>query len=113
MLIALRLTLSSFRLDPPEPTNYNQTVRVPVNTFVTLSCPVDGNPEPDITWYEGNDTSGTLLQSGKDLNFPKATSSKSGWYACFANNSLNPPVLARLRLLVGKLRVTGSVRVNL
>ena len=113
VLIALRFTLSSFRLDPPERTNYNQTVRVPANTFVTLSCPVDGNPEPDITWYEGNDTSGTLVQSGKEWTFSKATSSDCGWFTCFANNSLNRPVLVRLQLLVvGKLRVTGSVKIN-
>jgi len=52
------------------------------------------------------------VHSGKELNFPKATSNNSGWFTCFANNSLNPPVLVRLRLLVGRLRVTGSVRVN-
>ncbi|XP_068686979.1 intercellular adhesion molecule 5-like isoform X2 [Montipora foliosa] len=51
----------------------------------TLTCQVDGNPAPMISWYDGSKASGTVIANGKQL---KVT--KSGCYTCSARNSLGP-----------------------
>ena len=68
-----------------------------------FSCPVDGRPEPAITWYKGNDTTCKLQHQGRDWTF-QADSNDAGWYSCFAANFLNPfkPVNASFQLIVGK-----------
>ena len=100
-LIILFISLP-FCLDPPNVTDYNQTIRVTLGAPKNLSCPVGGNPEPYITWYKGNATSGAVLSSEKELSFPKPMLSDSGWYTCSANNSLGKPVSVSLQLLVGE-----------
>ena len=85
--------------DPPSVTNHSQTISVTLGESATLSCPVDGNPKPYITWYKGNVICGTVLSS---VNFPNTGLSDSGWYTCFANNSLGTPVSVSLQLLVGE-----------
>lgn len=66
-----------------------------------LTCPVDGNPPPTVTWYKGNDTSGQLLHTGKTWKLCQTTSSDSGLYTCSASNSLGT-VTATVILEVGE-----------
>jgi len=69
----------------------------------SISCPVLGNPHPNITWYKGNDTSsGTMINTNNTLNFSETVLDDSGWYTCFAENYLgNVAVTVQLRF--GKL----------
>ena len=56
----------------------------------TFSCPVTGNPEPEITWY----FNGGLLEgdeegigiAGNKLTVGPTVVSHSGMYQCFASN---------------------------
>ena len=97
------ITYFLFLLDPPEKEPYSAIVLVPEGTQVTLSCPVDGRPEPNITWYKGNDTTAEVQHQGREWTF-QAESNDAGWYSCFARNFLNPfkPVIASFQLIVGK-----------
>ena len=92
-------------LDPSTKEPYSAIVRVPEGTQVALSCPVDGRPEPNITWYEGNDTTGKVQRQGREWKF-EAESNDTGWYSCSAWNFLNSfkPVNASFQLIVGKFR---------
>ena len=54
----------------------------------SFNCAVDGNPEPNITWYKGSTAGGTVLFLGKALNFPQTKLEDSGCYTCFASNIL-------------------------
>ena len=97
------ITYFLFLLDPPEKEPYSAIVLVPEGTQVTLSCPVDGRPEPNITWYKGNDTTAEVQHQGREWTF-QAESNDAGWYSCSARNFLNPfkPVNASFQLIVGK-----------
>ena len=97
-------------LDPPTATENCHTIRTSEGSSVSLSCPTDGNPFPNIMWYKGGGLCGTMLSSGKKLNFSKAMSNNSGWYTCSANNSLGT-VSVSLYLLVGKLFLEFSGRI--
>lgn len=90
-------------VDSPAKRPYSAIVRVPTRTQVTLFCPVDGRPDPNITWYKGNDTTGEVQHQGREWTF-QAESNDSGWYSCSARNFLNPfkPVNASFQLIVGK-----------
>ena len=72
-------------------------------------CPVDGKPQPTITWYSGREPSLPPLLHGENLELPVPESRDSGWYTCFASNSLGNAT-ATVELIVGKL--IGSVSVN-
>ncbi|XP_015768096.1 PREDICTED: limbic system-associated membrane protein-like [Acropora digitifera] len=50
-----------------------------------FSCPVDGNPEPNITWY--NEKTGRSISSGKQLE-----AKEGGCYTCVARNTVGPAV---------------------
>ena len=89
-------------LDPPSATEKCHTIRAAVGNPVSLSCPTDGNPNPDVTWYKGSGLCGTVLSSKTELKFSEAMSNNSGWYTCFANNLLGT-VSVSLYLLIGKL----------
>jgi len=54
---------------------------------VTLSCPVDGIPKPNITWYRGVDVSVTPIYNGEKLE-----AMDTGCYTCVASNSLGEPI---------------------
>ncbi|CAH3026735.1 unnamed protein product, partial [Porites evermanni] len=88
-----------------ETTPGEKIVRAAEGTQVIFSCPVDGRPEPAITWYKGNDTTCKLQHQGRDWTF-QADSNDAGWYSCFAANFLNPfkPVNASSKVLIIKFR---------
>ena len=92
-----------FFLDPPTKGPYSAIVRVLEGTQETLSCPVDGRPEPNITWYEGNDTTSEVQHQGRNWTI-RAESNDTGWYSCSAKNFLNlfKPVNVSFHLIVGK-----------
>ena len=53
----------------------------------TFSCPVDGNPKPNITWYRGSEV------SGKPICYEeKFEVGESGCYTCTASNSLGQSI---------------------
>ena len=54
----------------------------------TFSCPVDGNPQPNITWYRGSEVSETPIFSGEKLE-----ARESGCYTCVASNSVGKSVI--------------------
>ena len=90
-------------VDSPTKGPYSAIVRVPEGTQVNFSCPVDGRPEPSITWYKGNDTTTEVQHEGREWTF-QAECNDAGWYSCSARNFLNPfkPVNASFQLIVGK-----------
>ncbi|XP_067029817.1 fibroblast growth factor receptor 3-like isoform X4 [Acropora muricata] len=62
-----------------------ENVTVAGGVAKTLTCPVDGNPEPKIEWY--NKKTGRKITSGNQLE-PR----ESGCYTCVASNSLGTSV---------------------
>ena len=64
---------------------------------VTFSCPVDGIPKPNITWYRGVDVSVTPIYNGEKLE-----AMDTGCYTCVASNSLGEPISITQCLTVGK-----------
>ena len=53
----------------------------------TFSCPVDGNPKPNITWYRGSEDSGKPI-----CHEEKLEARESGCYICVASNSVGKSV---------------------
>ena len=104
------MTYFLFLLDPSTKEPYSAIVRGPEGTQVTLSCPVDGRPEPNITWHKGNDTTAEVQHQGREWTF-QAESNDAGWYSCSARNFLNPfkPVHASFQLIVGKFSWLFSI----
>ena len=78
-----------------------------LGSSVSLTCPIDGNPEPSITWYKGAGVN--VLFSGKVLNFPQTKSNDTGCYTCSASNLLGTNSLTQC-LLVGMLHILAKVK---
>ena len=60
---------------------------------MTLSCNVDGQPEPTISWTKdgsaiSNNSRISLSDDNKQLNIAKVNVTDSGEYRCVATNSL-------------------------
>ena len=85
-----------------------RNISSPMGSRAFFPCPVDGNPEPNITWYKGSDASGTVIYRGKALDFPQTKESDTGFYTCSASNSLGRPVNVTHYLLVGKSHKSGA-----
>ncbi|KAK2549882.1 hypothetical protein P5673_029591 [Acropora cervicornis] len=69
----------------------------------TFSCPVDGVPEPNITWYRGSEVSGTPIFIGEKLE-----ASDTGCYTCVASNSLGMPISITQCLTVEESSATST-----
>ena len=82
--------------DPVEAIGFGENATVPQGGNKTLSCPVDGNPEPNISWYKGSEVSETPVFRGEKLE-----ARESGCYTCFASNSLGKPVTIMQCLIFG------------
>ena len=87
----------SFFKDPVEAKGFGENKTVGKRGRATFSCPVDGVPEPNITWYRGSEVSGTPIFIGEKLE-----ASDTGCYTCVASNSLGLPVNITQCLTVGK-----------
>ena len=61
----------------------------------TFTCPIDGNPEPNIEWYSEN--SGRKISRGKQFK-----TGESGCYSCVASNYFGTQVNITQCLIVGK-----------
>ncbi|XP_068733593.1 fibroblast growth factor receptor 2-like [Montipora capricornis] len=61
---------------------------VPEGSTKLFLCPVDGNPEPNITWYKGNYVIGPEISHAKQLE-----ARETGCYTCSGSNSLGTPVI--------------------
>lgn len=68
----------TFFEDPVEATHKGQNYYVLEGTSKTLTCPVAGNPEPNITWYN---SSRAPVSNKKEFE-----AEKSDCYICVANN---------------------------
>ncbi|XP_074634729.1 neurotrimin-like isoform X3 [Acropora palmata] len=72
---------------PVEAKGFGENKTVVKGGRETFSCPVDGVPEPNITWYRGSEVSGTPIFIGEKLE-----ASDTGCYTCVASNSLGMPI---------------------
>ncbi|XP_068686490.1 hemicentin-1-like [Montipora foliosa] len=70
-----------------EATGSGENYSVPEGSTKLFSCSVDGNPEPTITWYKGDDVIEQEMPNAKQLE-----ARETGCYTCSASNSLGPPV---------------------
>jgi|SRR6218665_1664828 len=78
---------------PPniDDTNLDLKPKVIKGRVVTLNCPVQGIPFPNITWFKGRDPveeNGRirLLLSGRQLEISMAEEADSSRYSCLATN---------------------------
>ncbi|XP_067054192.1 protein CEPU-1-like isoform X2 [Acropora muricata] len=69
----------------------------------TFSCPVDGVPEPNITWYRGSEVKGTPIFIGEKLE-----ASDTGCYTCVASNSLGKSINITQCLTVEESSTTST-----
>jgi len=89
--------------DPPTITGEGYTIDVCEGDLALIPCPVLGNPDPSIFWYNGNETSpSTMINTNNILRFCETVLDDSGWYTCFAENSLGN-VTVTVQLRVGRL----------
>ena len=76
----------SFVKDPVEATASGTNVSLAEGGLKNLSCPVNGNPKPNIRWYKGGEASGNPLSSENVLTVKDIIESLC--YTCVASNSL-------------------------
>ena len=103
------ISLFSVFIDAAEATGGGGYYSVSEGRSKLFSCPVDGNPEPNITWYKDNYVIG--LESFTAISFfgrkisnaKELKANETGCYTCSANNSLGPPVTITHCLTVGKI----------
>ncbi|XP_044180515.1 immunoglobulin superfamily member 10-like [Acropora millepora] len=82
-------------LYPTEATGPGENATEAEGGVKMFSCPVDGNPEPNITWY--NEKTGRSISSGKQLE-----AKEGGCYTCVARNTVGPAVNITQCLIISK-----------
>lgn len=90
--------------DSVEATGSGKNVTVAGGVAPIFTCPVDGNPEPNIEWY--NEKTGAKISSGKLLE-----AKESGCYTCAASNTLGTTVSITQCLIAGKWDHTHELEV--
>ena len=71
------------------------------NCPVAISCPVKGNPAPNITWYKGDDPS-TKISKVNTKKLPETVCNGGlHTYSCFAENHLGN-ITGTVKVIVGK-----------
>ena len=91
------LPLRSFFQDHVEATGGGENATVPEGRAKRFSCPVAGNPTPNIKWYKGSELSGAPISNEKELE-----ATENGCYTCLASNSLGTSVSIKHCLTIGK-----------
>ena len=81
--------------DPVEATRSGENDFVAEGVVKTFTCPVDGNPEPNIEWY--SEKTGRKISTGKQIK-----TEENGCYTCVARNYLGSSVSITQCLIVGK-----------
>lgn len=87
----------SFFIDPAEAKGFGENETVAQGVKKTFSCPVDGIPKPNVTWYRGSGVSGMPIFIGERLE-----ARDTGCYTCAASNSLGTSISITQCLTVGK-----------
>ena len=80
--------------DPVEATGKGETAFVAGGIVKTFTCPVNGNPKPNIEWY--SEETGRKIFCGKQYK-----TGESGCYSCVASNSFGTVVSVTQCLIVG------------
>ena len=85
--------IALFDTDQPEITDHPQNTTTIEGNNVTLSCNVDGNPVPTISWTRhGSPVSASggisISDDKKQLTITNVKRTDNGNYRCVANNSL-------------------------
>ncbi|XP_044180336.1 hemicentin-1-like isoform X3 [Acropora millepora] len=70
-----------------EATGSGENATVPEGGAKKFSCPVAGNPTPNIKWFKGSELRGTPISNEKELE-----ATENGCYTCLASNSLGTSV---------------------
>ena len=80
------INLSLCFSDEPAILQLTESVPVPLNDNIQLSCVVDGNPTPDISWlFNGNVITEAVEQI---LSISPVTAASGGQYTCLASNNI-------------------------
>ncbi|XP_015773516.1 PREDICTED: hemicentin-1-like isoform X3 [Acropora digitifera] len=75
---------------PVEAIGFGRNATLPQEGQVTLSCPVDGNPKPNVSWYRGSEVRGMPISREEKLQ-----AGESGCYTCAASNYLGKQVITQ------------------
>ena len=89
--------LRSFFQDHVEATGSGENATVPEGGAKKFSCPVAGNPTPNIKWFKGSELRETPISNEKELE-----ATENGCYTCLASNSLGTSVSITQCLTIGK-----------
>lgn len=73
----------------------------PTQKNCPISCPVNGNPLHNFTWYKGNDPR-TKISNVNTKQLPESVCN-SGLYTCFTENDLGNITVTVKVAIVGKL----------
>ena len=102
----LSIAFVSFK-DPVEATGSGENATVDEGGSKMITCPVVGNPDPNIKWFKGSEASGTPVSVEQDLTVKDVK--ESVCYSCVASNSLGTPVSILQCLIVGKSYLQDSL----
>ncbi|XP_068686985.1 fibroblast growth factor receptor 3-like [Montipora foliosa] len=95
-------------LYPAQASGCRADVSIPEGSTTLFSCPVDGNPEPTITWYIGSEAGGPVISNKKQLE-----AGESGCYTCSASNSLGTPVTVTQCLRIERMETIQRIALTI